>query len=334
MPRTTQCNFCGVILNIPAGVKAGKRLRCPQCGTKFAITEAEASSASTYPGLADATPMSGPEIEKGPSSPDELPIPTAEGDLRETFDLPLAGGRELERGQAVSRPETADAAGLFVESGPPKRRPSAAEARATARRCVQCGGLVPQGMSICVTCGTDQETGMRVGLEDDLAPPPPPPSQGPPIHVATIGGLCGTASLIFLLLAIFQSTRSESVLGLPGWLALALVPAFAIFASVEFVRGRSARLLLVALTLGVVVDVMALVAWPIIDVVTQDQDQIVSNVRPEDEDQTNTEIKPMEERLDTRRILVGIALIVLYAVVSLYLISPPVKRYISEGSRE
>jgi hypothetical protein len=245
----------------------------------------------------------------------------------------LAGGREAERGQALPEPATADVGGLFVDSAPAKRKPSAAEARAAARRCIQCGGVVPKGMSICVSCGTDQETGMRVGLDDDLAPPPPPPAHGPPIHVATIGGLCGTASLIFLLAAIVQSTRSESVLGLPGWLALAMVPAFAIYASIEFVRGRSARLLLIALTLGVIVDVLALIAWPIVAVVTQDQDQIVSVIRPHAEDDTNTEIKPMEDRLDTRKIMVGIGLIVLYAVVSLYLISPPVKRYVAEGSR-
>jgi hypothetical protein len=278
--------------------------------------------------------MSGFDIEKRPASPAEVPIPTAEGDLRETFNLPLVGGREAERGQAVSGPETADVGGLFADPGPSKRKTTAAEARAAARRCVHCGGVVPRGMSICVICGTDQETGMRVGLDDDLAPPPPPPSKGPPIHVTTIGFLCATASLIFLLLAIIQSTRSQSALGLPAWLALAMVPAFAIFASVEFIRGRSARLLLVALTLGAVVDVCGLVAWPIVEVVTQDQDQIVSVVRPHADDDTNTGIKPMEERLDTRRIMVGIALIVLYAVVSLYLISPPVKKYIAEGGRQ
>jgi phage FluMu protein Com len=334
MPRTIQCTHCGVILNIPAGAKAGKRLRCPQCASRFAITESEASSASTYPALDDARPMSEIDIDKRPISPEELPIPTAEGDLRETFDLPLVGGREAERGEVVSGPETADAAGLFRDSGPHKRKPTAAEARARARRCVHCGGVVPQGMSICATCGTDQETGLRVGLEDDFAPPPRPPSPGPPIHVATIGGVLGTASLIFLILAIIQSTRSQSPLGLPGWLALALVPAFAIYASVEFIRGRSAKLLIVALTLGVVVDVMLLVAGPILEVVTQDQAEIVTNVRPQSTDDTNTEIKPMEERLDTRRITVGIGLIILYAIVSLYLISRPVKRYLAMGSRQ
>jgi phage FluMu protein Com len=336
MPRTIQCTHCSVILNIPGGAKAGKRLRCPRCGFRFAISESEASSASTYPALDDAKPMSGFDIDKRPGTPEELPIPTAEGDLRETFDLPLVrgSGREAERGEVVSGPETADAAGLFRDSGPHKRKPTAAEARARARRCVHCGGVVPQGMSICATCGTDQETGLRVGLEDDLAPPPRPPSPGPPIHVATIGGVLATASLIFLILAIIQSTRSQSALGLPGWLAVALVPAFAIYASVEFIRGRSAKLLIVALTLGVVVDVMLLVAGPILEVVTQDQAEIVTTVRPQGTDDTNTGIKPMEERLDTRRITVGIGLIVLYAIVSLYLISPPVKRYLAMGIRE
>ena len=31
MPRTTQCDHCGVILNLPDSA-AGKRLKCPKCG--------------------------------------------------------------------------------------------------------------------------------------------------------------------------------------------------------------------------------------------------------------------------------------------------------------
>ena len=70
---------------------------------------------------------------------------------------------------------------------------------------LECGGVVPQGMSICVSCGVDQETGLRVGLEDDLVPPPPPAPSGPPLHVAIIGGLLGVAGLTLLILSLIRS---------------------------------------------------------------------------------------------------------------------------------
>src|SRR2546429_591121 len=73
---------------------------------------------------------------------------------------------------AGSRP-VGDALALFQDS--PKaapRRLGAAEARAQARRCPTCGGVVPAGMSLCQTCGLDLETKTRVSLDDDLAPPP------------------------------------------------------------------------------------------------------------------------------------------------------------------
>ena len=206
MPQTIQCKKCWIILNLPGGLKPGKRLKCPRCGTRFVITESDASSASTAPGLDDATATSY-EMPKQPVFQDDLPPSLGEGDLREAFDLPLVSGsaRDMERGGGEPGAQAADAAALFDDK-PAKRRTTAAEARSQARRCVTCGSGVPKGMSICGVCGTDQETGLRVGLEDDLAPPPPPPPSGPPIHVSVAGGLCITGSLILLVLAVIQST--------------------------------------------------------------------------------------------------------------------------------
>jgi len=328
MPQTTSCKHCGISLNLPPAAKAGKRLKCPKCGTRFVISEAEAGSASTMPGLHDAAPTSFHDLTKRTGIGDELPIPLPEGDLRETFDLPLQSGRDAEHDQVDSGRGAADAAALFADRGPAHRRMTAAEARSRARRCVHCGGVVPQGMSICVTCGTDQETGLRVGLEDDLAPPPRPPPQGPPIHVATVGGLCIAAALILLGLAIRGSIQVGSSLENAGWLGLGLVAAFGIYASVQFIRGKTARLLIVALTLGVMVDVMALIALPIIQANFDEPDKITTVVRPEDPDDSNVRIKSLEDRINTPRIAVGIALILVYALLSLYLISPPVKKYI------
>jgi hypothetical protein len=283
------------------------------------------------PGLANATPTSTFDMTRRPVGDVDLPLATAEGDLRETFDLPLGSTREAEQGQAAPSPAVADAAGLFVDQGPSRRRVSRAEARSQARRCVHCGSVVARGMSICGACGTDQETGMRVGLEDDLAPPPPPLPQGPPIHVATIGGLCIAASLVLLTMAVMGSVRVASSLENWGWLCLAVIAIFGIFAAVQFIRGKTAKLLIVALSIGAVVDVMVLIALPIVQANFEDADKIITVIRPEDPEDANMRIKPLEDRIDAPRISLGIALILVYTVLSLYLISAPVKRYVHDG---
>jgi phage FluMu protein Com len=327
MPRTVQCQHCGVVLNLPPTVRAGKKLKCPKCQAKFAVTESEANSASTFPGLADATPMSTHDLPRRGSPRDELPLPQAAGDLRETFDLPLLA-RDAERGQVASSPEVGDAAALFDDPGPNRRKQTAADARRQARRCRQCGGLVPQGMSICSTCGVDQETGMRVGLEDDLAPPPRAAAEGPPFHIAMVGGLCTAAALSLLVLAIVKSVdRSTSSMQNLAWLGLAVVSGFAVYAAAQFIRGKSLKLLVVALTLGVVVDVMSLVALPIFEAMLEDEQKIVSVVNPSDPADMDKAIKPFEDRIDTQRIKLGVGLILVYAVVAVYLMSPTVKRY-------
>ncbi len=235
----------------------------------------------------------------------------------------------MERGVAPAA-QAADVAGLF-EDRPAKRRPTAAEARSQVRRCMTCGAGVPKGMSICTTCGTDQETGMRVGLADDLAPPPPPPASGPPVHVSISGGLCITASLILLFLAVIQSTKAASSLELFSWLALGLVSGFAIYAAVQFIRGKSAKQLIVALTLGVIVDVLGLVALPLLQPFLADPDSVISQVVPADPEDANVVMTPFEDRIDLRMIMLGVGLILLYVIFSLYLISPPVKKFIHSG---
>ncbi len=334
MPRTTQCQKCGVILNLPANASAGKRLRCPHCGVRFVMTVADASSDSTLPGPANADWPSNFELPSAPKTPDELPLPFAEKDLRETFDLPLMSARDVERSGAAPEPAIGDAAFLLDDRRGPKRRVTAAEARGRARRCSHCGGLVPQGMSICVSCGTDQETGLRVGLEDDLAPPPPPPPQGPPVHVALIGGLCGTAGLILLILSLVRSVGNTGTWQNYGWLCLAMISAFGILASVQFIRGRSAKLLMVALTLGVVIDLMALIALPLIQANFEDSEKIIKSVHSDDPDISDIEIQPLEDRIDAQPIMLGIMFIVIYAILSLYLMSPPVKKYIHPRGTE
>jgi hypothetical protein len=239
----------------------------------------------------------------------------------------------MERDSGNPPAHTADAAGLF-EDRPARRKPTAVELRSQGRRCRTCGSGVPKGMSICTVCGTDQESGMRVGLEDDLAPPAPPPAQGPPVHISIAGGLVVTGSLILLILAVIRSTRTESTIQLLSWLGLGLVSGYGIYASVQFIRGKSAKLLIAALTLGVMVDVMTLIALPLLQPFMQDQENIVAAIVPDHEDDASVGIRPFEERIDLKRIMLGIGLILAYAMFSIYLISPPVKKYIqSHGER-
>ena len=336
MPQTTQCNWCGSILNLPPGIKPGKRFKCPRCGSKFSVSEKDASSASTAPGMHDATAASAFDMQKNRELADDLPGSLGGGDLREAFDLPLTLGsaRDMERNDAGRGSQAADAAALFQDQ-PARRKQTAAEARSQSRRCVTCGTGVPRGMSICSVCGTDQESGLRVGLEDDFAPGPPPAPQGAPAHVSITGMLVIAGSLVLMILAIISAAKAETSIELLSWLALGMVSGFGIYAAVQFIRGKSVRLLLVALTLGAIVDVMTLIALPLLQPFMQDPENIVNPVTPdENSDDAPVGIRPFEDRIDLKRIMIGIGLILVYTLVSLYLISPTVKKYIqSHGDR-
>ena len=334
MPRTILCKKCKTLLNLPANAAPGKRMKCPKCTHRFAVTEEDASSESTLPGSFDADSLTSRDFGKKPPSHDNLPIPQQPGrDLRDMFDLPLGTAASIER-SAVSgaKPEVSDAEALFKEEPPARaRKPTGAEARARARRCSGCGGVVPAGMSICVSCGLDQETGIRAGLDDDLSPPPPPPSTGPPLHIAITGFLAGLAGVVLLILALIQSVRGEAGVTQYGWLCLALVSGFGIYGAVQFFIGRSVKYLMLALTLGVFVDIASLIALPILQANFAAREEVISQVttkgEPESLDDENVQIKPIAERIDQQKITLGLTIIFLYALISIYLMSPPVKRY-------
>jgi len=338
-------------LNLPAAVSAGKRMKCPKCGNKFAISEQDASSESTLAGDADADVLSSRDfgkrppshdnlpvaagnqgVRKRPPSHDNLPVRAGDKDLRDLFDLPMGTAASIEKSAVESKqPVVSDAEALFQEPTVRKRKATGAEARAQARRCVSCGGFVPKGMAICTACGVDQDTGMRVGLDDDLIPPPAPAPTGPPLHIAIIGFLCGLASLILLVLSLIQSVRGQAGPTQYGWLCLALVSAFGIFGAVQFYIGRSVKYLILALTLGVFVDGMALIALPIYQAAFADQETVVTKVTkkdtPDSLDDEDVQINPITDRLDLSKIEGGLIVIMLYALLSIYLMSPPVKRY-------
>lgn len=332
MPRTILCQKCGVILNLPDRITAGKRVKCPKCGERFTLTEKDASSASTLPGEADVALASSRDYGRRPPSHDDLPTFVVDRDLRDVFELPTGTGAQIEH-SAVAEPKRkiSDAEALFAEDSARRKKLSGAEARARARRCMTCGGVVGAGMSICPSCGVDQETGMRIDLDEDLAPPPPPRPSGPPIHIAMTGFMTGLAGIIFLVAALALSVRSEPGLVQYGWLCLALVAAFGIYGAIQFFIGRSTRYLMLALTLGVVVDIVALLVLPSFQAFFPDQNVVVRHERPKDDpdalDEEDITIANPKDLMDLNKLEAGVTGVVIYALLSIYLMSPPVKRH-------
>jgi hypothetical protein len=306
------------VLNIPEEA-AGKRLKCPKCGTKFHAEVAGTAAGISVHDAAPADPSS-QEIRRGHGDVD---LPTAAGNLRETFDLPLLGELAAESQPKKAARPAGDALALFDDGPKPSaKRPTGAEARAKARRCPTCGGHIPAGMSICQTCGLDLETGMRVGLDEDLAPPPPVQAVSLPLHVMLVGGICALGGALLAAFSTYQSFQGE-----PGWRWFVPVCGFAVFAAVQFLRGKSPKMLLAALTLGAVLNVVGLIVMPI--VYANMETKVVQRIpSPDDPDAVDEVIQPITERLNTDRITTGILLLVAYALVSVYLISPSANRQV------
>jgi len=334
MPHTTQCIKCGVRLNVPLGAQ-GKRLKCPQCGTRFLPDgpNPNAASSAMRSGIADASLDSMMDVAAIRSNPD-LPVvkgdprkgghgnadmPTSSGDLRETFDLPL-----LVDDSPTSQPTRAvgDAEALFQERPGPARRQGAAEARARARRCPDCGGVVQAGMSLCNTCGLNLETGQRVDLDEDLTPAPMHRNTGAPLGVSIIGGVGFLGSVILTLNSLIRSVKGQEG---TGFLLLTLVCVFGVFASVQFLRGKSVKLMLIALSLGALVNVVALIVLPIM--VAYSETTVVRREVTPDTDDEGLVIQSVTERLDMQPLTMGILGLVAYAAISVYLTSPPVRRH-------
>jgi len=262
-----------------------------------------------------------------------MPLFAPDHDLRDVFDSPLASAAAIERSVVSTQAAgLSDAEALFKDEPELRRKPKGAEARAQTRRCSRCGGIVPMGMSICVSCGVDQETGMRVGLDDDLAPAALTRSTGPPLHIAIIGLLCGLTSVVLLILALVQSARVEPGMTQYGWLCLALVAAIGIYGTSQFLLGKTSKMLMFALTLGLFVNLIAMIALPIMHANFDAKDRVVSVRTPGSEDpaaisDAGVEIKSIAERIDVQRIKGGLIITGIYVALSIYLLSPPVKKY-------
>src|SRR5262249_11466533 len=146
---------------------------------------------------------------------------------------------------------------------------------------------------------------------DDLAPPPPPRPAGPPLHIAIIGFLCGLVSVILLVFALIESVRGEAGVTQYGWLCLAVVSAVGIFGCVEFLLGKTPKYLMLALTLGLFVNLMGMIAVPIFQANFAEKDKVVNVITNRSEDShaigdADVEIKSIAERMDIQRIKHGL----------------------------
>lgn len=356
MAHTIQCPECGVVLNVPDSA-AGRKLKCPKCATKFAAPKlgpaesaiAEASASSTiYPtrkgppssGDLDLPPRAGSSgsIELPTSTPrkgarmSDFDLPVSSAPLRETFDLPLLGEDlpPVKNPSKAASPGPADAMALFQDE-PKAKKVTGAEARAKARRCPSCGGVVGVGMSLCNTCGLDLDTGQRIApldvFEDEI--PAPPRSEMPALGLLFVGTVSILINAMLAVASLIASRTQGS-----GMLCLMIVWSFGIYASVQFLRRKAIRPLFLALGLGAAIGVVYLIVLPIWDA-NVGMDVVAPNSevpeKPADPTDPDTPVVPnLAEQLQRSgamtRITWGIIMLLAYAALSVYLNSPPIKR--------
>jgi hypothetical protein len=345
MIRTIQCPSCGVMLNVPDSA-AGRRLKCPHCQNKFsapaagpgdsAIAQPSGPESSLFPTRAPSSGSVDLPTSRGRGSSGSVELPTSRGrgssgdvelpsspaPLRETFDLPSLSDDAPAKTPAKSAP-AADAMALFHDEPKAARKPKGAEARAHARRCPGCGGVVGVGMSLCNTCGLDLDTGQRVVVDllDDAMPEPyRPPS--PSMGVIFVGSLCSVGFLILSAASLVSWAKGQE-----GAAFLLIVWLFGVYGAVQFLRRKSMRLLFVALSLAVGIGVVALIALPIYDANMPTSAAPVMDsgpVNPVDPDAP--QIRPITEQLDMNKISWGIFSLLAYAGLAVYLNSPAMRR--------
>jgi uncharacterized membrane protein YsdA (DUF1294 family) len=204
-----------------------------------------------------------------------------------------------------------------------RRARTAAEARAKARRCPTCGSLVPQGMSLCNRCGLDLESGKQIDLMEDLVPVAGPRRGQTPVGVWFVGLLAMALSVIFMIISLIKASNGQT-----GYLFLLAVCAFGAYAGIQFLRSKSVKLLFVALTLGALVNVVALIVLPIYSA-SIELDVKEHQINPNAVDEQDIVISNMADRLDVNELTWGIAVLVAYGAISTYLFSPPVRRHFS-----
>ena len=308
----------------------GRRVKCPKCATRFLPPNEDGE-----PPLSKTAPAHSSEGHSDPSieltkkhSSLELPVmPAAATHASETFDLPLmseaavGSASAAKSGGHTKSHEPADAAALFVDIPPEPRRKRGAEARATHRRCPACGGYVPQGMSLCNTCGLDLDTGVKIDLADELIPHEAPRPKGIPLTIGIVGGICMALSVSLTFAAILASAKGSS-----GARYFIPVAAFGIYASTQFLRQKNAKLLLIALAIGALIDLTAFVAMPVY--YANVQVPVADRATLEDDPDVDDKVIPgYQERLDLGQVKTGLVILGLYAGLSIFIISPLVQKH-------
>ena len=133
--------------------------------------------------------------------------------------------------------------------------------------------------------------------------------------------MCVALSVALTFAAILASAQGNA--GIRYFIPVA---AFGIYASTQFLRQRNAKLLLIALTLGAVIDLTWLVAMPIWDANSQAKVEDRVNIE-DDPDVDDIKIQSVEERLDLGKVEGGLAILGLYAALSILIISPVVQKH-------
>jgi hypothetical protein len=72
---------------------------------------------------------------------------------------------------------------------------------------------------------------------------------------------------------------------------------------------------------------MALIALPLFQTFVQDPETVIVHEKTEEAGAADISIRPHQERLDYQRIKLGVILIGIYCILSVYMMSPPVKKY-------
>ena len=287
-------------------------------------------------GVADADLASSRDFGTAPPSHDNLPVPAGDKDLRDrSISRSKPRHRSKSRPYESQKPVVSDAEALFQEPTVRKQKSTGAEARAQARRCVSCGGSSRRACRSALPVVSTRTPACASASMMISSRRPPRAATSPPLHITIIGFLCGLTSLLLLVLSLIESVRGQAGSTQYGWLCLALVSAFGIYGAVQFFIGRwSKYLMLAALALGVFVDAMSLIALPIYEATFADQEAIVVRVNKKDNphslDDEVVQIKPITDRLDWQRIGGGLIVILLYALLSIYLMSPPVRDFIRQ----
>ncbi len=308
MSLTTQCPRCRTVLNLPDDC-ANRRLRCPKCETRFYSGDEDSTPPRSAPAVDSAGLASG---ALGAPRSSELALPVRPAAPRDTLDLPLLD----DSGPPAKRSTAGPAASLFDDI-PPPRKLSRAEARQKPRRCPTCGSLVLGGMSLCERCGLDLDTGVRHTVEvqddDDYTAPVSAPSLPASILLIGIAALAASAVLMALSLVVVDQPVGKASFG--------LVCGFGLYASIQFLRARSFKLLLIAMMLGAIVDVIGLIVLPI---VAANEAPVVmegaSDPGPNLDDADDVKIKNMAQDPDLmRKVGWGIGLLLFDAAGFIYL---------------